>query len=131
MPGSVIKASPEQLRHRSNEKREGDRLVLSELRSAASNLRKRRRAQHCFEDITEEELPPGERDSVETHENTQPPAPADGHGPMAGANPSDSAAPARQTEPDAPVPIDESAEAALAAEEAEQAPDPPRVSRSP
>jgi hypothetical protein len=75
MPGSVIKASSEQLRHRTNEEREGDRLVLSELRSAAANLRKRGPAQQCFEDITEEEFPPGERDSVEVNVDPPPPAP--------------------------------------------------------
>ena len=101
--------------------------MLSELRSAASNLRRRGPAQHRFEDITEEEFPPGERDSVETRDGTPPSAPAHGPEPVAEATPSDSAASARQTEADASGPIDEAPEVSLEPEEVEQTSDPLRI----
>ena len=51
MPGSVIKAAPEQLRHRTAEEQETDRVVLRDLRRTADALRESGSAQN-FEDIT-------------------------------------------------------------------------------
>ena len=53
MPGSVIKAAPEQLRHRTAEEQETDRVVLRDLRRTADVLRETGSAKN-FEDITEQ-----------------------------------------------------------------------------
>ena len=39
MPGSVVKPAPEQLRHRTNEEKEGDRVVVRDIERAAEVLR--------------------------------------------------------------------------------------------
>ena len=59
MPGSVIKAAPEQLRHRTAEEQETDRVVLRDLRRTANVLRESGSAQN-FEDITEQDWPDGD-----------------------------------------------------------------------
>ena len=41
MPGSVVKAAPEQLRHRTNEEKEADRVVVRDIQRAAQVLRDR------------------------------------------------------------------------------------------
>ena len=51
MPGSVIKAAPEQLRHTTTEEQETDRVVLRDLRRTADILRESGSAKN-FEDIT-------------------------------------------------------------------------------
>ena len=52
MRGRVIKAAPEQLRHRTAEQQETDRVVLRDLRRTADVLRESGSAKN-FEDITE------------------------------------------------------------------------------
>ena len=59
MPGSVIKAAPEQLRHRTAEEQETDRVVLRDLRRTADVLRESGSAKN-FEDITEQDWPDGD-----------------------------------------------------------------------
>ena len=56
MPKSVIKAAPEQLRHRTAEEPEVDRVVLRNLRRTAGVLREIGSAKN-FEDITEQDWP--------------------------------------------------------------------------
>ena len=57
MPGSVIKAAPEQLRHRT------DRVVLRDLRRTADVLHKSGSAKN-FEDITDQDWPDGDLNST-------------------------------------------------------------------
>ena len=79
MPGSVIKAAPEQLRHRTAEEQETDRVALRDLRRAADVLRESGSARN-FEDITEQDWPDGDLNSTaedmepnqETSENQLP-----------------------------------------------------------
>ena len=59
MPGSVNKAAPEQLRHRTAEEQETDRVVLRDLRRTADVLRESGSAKN-FEDITEQDWPDGD-----------------------------------------------------------------------
>ena len=59
MPGSVIKAAPKQLRHRTAEEQEADRVVLRDLRRTADVLRESGSAKN-FEDITEQDWPDGD-----------------------------------------------------------------------
>ena len=59
MPGSVIKAAPEQLRHRTAEEQETDRVVLRDLRRTANVSRDSGPAKN-FEDITEQDWPDGD-----------------------------------------------------------------------
>ena len=63
MPGSVIKAGPEQLRHRTAEEQETDRVVLRDLRRTADILRESGSAKN-FEDITEQDWPDGDLNST-------------------------------------------------------------------
>ena len=63
MPGSVIKAAPEQLRHRTAEEQETDRVVLRDLRRTADILRESGSAKN-FEDITEQDWPDGDLNST-------------------------------------------------------------------
>ena len=63
MLGSVIKAAPEQLRHRTAEEQEADRVVLRALRRAADILRESGSAKN-FEDITEQDWPDGDFNST-------------------------------------------------------------------
>ena len=63
MPGSVIKAAPEQLRHRTAEEQETDRVVLLDLRRTADILRESGSAKN-FEDITEQDWPDGDLSST-------------------------------------------------------------------
>ena len=76
MPGSVIKAAPEQLRHRTAEEQEADRVVLRNLRLVADVLRESGSAKN-FEDITEQDWPDGDLgftgDSAESSQETPPP----------------------------------------------------------
>ena len=69
MPGSVIKAAPEQLRHRTAEEQETDRVVLRDLRRTADVLRESCSAKN-FEDITEQDWPDGDLNS--TAEDMEP-----------------------------------------------------------
>ena len=69
MPGSVIKAAPAQLRHRTAEEQETDGVVLRDLRRTADVLRESRSAKN-FEDITEQDWPDG--DSNPTAEDMEP-----------------------------------------------------------
>ena len=69
MPGSVIKAAPEQLRHRTAEEQETDRVVLRDLRRTADVLRESGSAKN-FEDITEQDWPDGDLNS--TAEDMEP-----------------------------------------------------------
>ena len=69
MPGSVIKAAPEQLRHRTVEEQETDRVVLRDLRRTADVLRESGSAKN-FEDITEQDWPDGDLNS--TAEDMEP-----------------------------------------------------------
>ena len=73
MPGSVIKAAPEQLRHRTAEEQETDRVVLRDLRRTADVLRESGSAKN-FEDITEQDWPDGDLNStagdMETNQET-------------------------------------------------------------
>ena len=59
LPGSVITASSEQLRHRTAEEQETDRAVLGDLRRTADVLREHGSAKN-FEDITEQDWPDGD-----------------------------------------------------------------------
>ena len=63
MPGSVIKAAPEQLRHRTAEEQETDRVVLRDLRRTADVLRESGSVKN-FEDITEQDWPDGDLNSA-------------------------------------------------------------------
>ena len=63
MPGSVIKAAPEQLRHRTAEEQETDRVVLRDLRRTADVLRETGSAKN-FEHITEQDSPDGDLNPV-------------------------------------------------------------------
>ena len=63
MPGSVIKAAPEQLRHRTAEEQETDRVVLRDLRRTADILCESGSAKN-FEDITEQDWPDGDLKST-------------------------------------------------------------------
>ena len=63
MPGSVIKAAPEQLRHRTAEEQETDRVVLRGLRRTADILRESGSAKN-FENITEQDWPDGDLNSA-------------------------------------------------------------------
>ena len=69
MPGSVIKAAPEQLRHRTAEEKETDRVVLRDLRRTADVLRESGSAKN-LEDITEQDWPDGDLNS--TAEDMEP-----------------------------------------------------------
>ena len=60
---SVIKAAPEQLRHRTAEEQETDRVVLRDLRRTADILREGGSAEN-FEDITEQDWPDGDLNST-------------------------------------------------------------------
>ena len=79
MPGSVIKAAHEQLRHRTAEEQETDRVVLRDLRRTADVSRETGSAKN-FEDITEQDWPDGDLNptaegvepSQETPENQLP-----------------------------------------------------------
>ena len=62
-PGSVIKAAPEQLRHRTAEEPEPDRVVLRDLRRTADILRDSGSAKN-FEDFTEQGWPDGDLNST-------------------------------------------------------------------
>ena len=68
MPGSVIKAAPEQLRHRTAEEQEADRVVLRDLRRTADVSRESGSAKN-FEDITEQDWPDGDLNT--TAENAE------------------------------------------------------------
>ena len=59
MPGSVIKAAPEQLRHRTAEEPEADRVVLRGFRRTANVLRETGSAKNV-EDIMEQDWPDGD-----------------------------------------------------------------------
>jgi hypothetical protein len=63
MPGAMLKCSPEQLRHRTLEEKEGDRVVTRDLRAAMANLIPDETGpnvhQKGFMDITSEDYPPG------------------------------------------------------------------------
>ena len=59
MPGSVIKAATEQLRHRTAEEQGADRVVLRDLRRTADVLRETSSAKN-FQDITEQDWPDGD-----------------------------------------------------------------------
>ena len=59
MPVSVIKAAPQQLRHRTAEEQETDRVVLRDLRRTADVLRASGSAKN-YEDITEQDWPHGD-----------------------------------------------------------------------
>ena len=61
MPGSVIKAAPELLRHRTAEEQKVDRVVLRDLRLTADVSRDTSPAKN-FEDITEQDWPDGDLD---------------------------------------------------------------------
>ena len=63
MPGSVIKAAPEPLRHRTAEEQETDRVVLRDLRRTADILRESGSAKN-FEDIMEQDWPDGDLNST-------------------------------------------------------------------
>ena len=63
MPGSVIKAAPEQSRHRTAEEQETDRVVLRDLRRTADILRESGSAKN-FEDITEQDWTDGDLNST-------------------------------------------------------------------
>ena len=69
MPGSVIKAAPDQLRHRTAEEQETDRVVLRDLRRTADVLRESGSGKN-FEDITEQDWPDGDLNS--TAEDMEP-----------------------------------------------------------
>eukprot|EP00974_Lingulodinium_polyedra_P051049 4910026-Lingulodinium_polyedra.AAC.1 len=56
----MLKAAPEQLRHRTLEEKEADRVVARELRAAAMNLRDTTGQQAAFWDITQQGFPDGE-----------------------------------------------------------------------
>ena len=62
MPGSVIKAAPEQLRHRMAEEQETDRVVLRDLRRTADVVRES--SAKNFEDITKQDWPDGDFNST-------------------------------------------------------------------
>ena len=63
MPGNVIKAAPEQLRHRTAEEQETDRVVLRDLRRTADILCESGSAKN-FEDITGQDWPDGDFNST-------------------------------------------------------------------
>ena len=63
MPGSVIEAAPEQLRHRTAEEQETALVVLRDLRRTADILRESGSAKN-FEDITEQDWPDGDLNST-------------------------------------------------------------------
>ena len=73
MPGSVIKAAPERLRHGTAEVQETDRVVLPVLRRTADVSRETGSAKN-FEDITEQDWPDGDlnptAESVEPSQET-------------------------------------------------------------
>ena len=70
MPGSVIKAAPEQLRHRTAEEQETDRVVLRDLRRTA-NVSRETGSVKNFEDITEQDWPDGDTaEGVEPSQET-------------------------------------------------------------
>ena len=60
---AIIKAAPEQLRHRTAEEQETDRAVLRDLRRTADILRESGSAKN-FEDITEQDWPDGDLNST-------------------------------------------------------------------
>ena len=53
----MLKASPEQLRHRTQEEMEADRVVARSLRAAVANLSDTTKLQNGFYDLTKEEKP--------------------------------------------------------------------------
>ena len=74
LPGSVVEASPEQLRHASREERHAWRLVEAELRTKRVNFDEF--SGHRLEDITSGERPPCEHEEPAEGGTVLEPAPA-------------------------------------------------------
>ena len=70
MPGNVIKAALQQLRHQTMEEKAANRVVLRDTQQTVAILREKVAAQNC-EDITEQEWPEGHQNrDGETTEKT-------------------------------------------------------------